>query len=132
MPRLTTTLNVAIAGGSNISVSSDVIEAQAIDQIAVILEPDDNTTTVEIQPSAASQIHALLISSSGYGSHLSYVFSDGSLDAEPTLILDGPHMFSSGNLAAIGVNPTLIRLTLAAAAGEAATVSIFVARDATP
>lgn len=131
MARITTTLSVAIAGGKTVSASSGVIEAEATGQIDVDLLADDTEVTVEIQPSASSQLHVLLLSSTYYGSGLSYVFSDGTSDAADTLTLDGPQMFSAGNLAAIGVNPTQIKLTMASS-GEAATVSIFVARDATP
>ncbi len=131
MARVTTTLSIAIAGGQTVAASSGVIEAEATGQIDVDLEADNSEVTVEIQPSASSQLHVLLLSSSFYGSDLTYVFSDGTTDAADTLTLDGPQMFSAGNLAAIGVNPTQIKLTMAAS-GEDATVSIFVARDATP
>ena len=131
MARITTTLSIAIAGAQSVSASSTVIEAEATGQINVDLEADGAEVTVEIQPSASSQLHVLLLSSSYYGSDLTYVFSDGTADAADTLTLDGPQMFSAGNLGAIGVNPTQVKLTMASS-GEAATVSIFVARDATP
>ncbi len=131
MARVTTTLSIAIAGAQSVSASSPVIEAEATGQIDVDLEADGAEVTVEIQPSASSQLHVLLLSSSYYGSDLTYVFSDGTADAAATLTLDGPQMFSAGNLGAIGVNPTQIKLTMASS-GEDATVSIFVARDATP
>lgn len=131
MARVTTTLSIAIAGGQTVSASSGVIEAEATDQVDVDLAADDTEVTVEIQPSASSQLHVLLLSSSYYGSDLTYVFSDGTSDAADTLTLDGPQMFSAGNLGAIGVNPTQIKLTMASS-GEDATVSIFVVRDATP
>lgn len=131
MSRITTTLSVAIAGGKTVTASSKVIEAEATSNIDIALLADDTEVTVEIQPSASSQIHVLLLSSTYYGPKLTYVFSDGTTDAVDTLTLDGPQMFSAGNLAAIGVNPTQIKLTMASA-GTAATVSIFVARDATP
>ena len=131
MARATTTISVAIAGGQAVSASSGVIETEATGQIDIDLIADDSEVTVEIQPSASSQIHVLLLSSTYYGADLTYVFSDGTTDAATTLTLDGPQMFSAGNLAAIGVNPTQIKLTMASS-GEDATVSIFVARDATP
>lgn len=131
MYRVTTTLSVSIAGGQTVSSSSDVIEAEAIDQLDIELAADDTPVTVEIQPSASSQLHALLLSSTHYSSDLTYVFNDGASDADETLTLDGPQIFSAGNLGAISVNPTHIILTMAST-GEASTVSIFVARDATP
>lgn len=130
MFRVTTTLSVSIAGGQTVSASSDVIEADAIDSIDIELASDDTPVTVEIQPGASSQLHALLLSSTFYSSDLTYVFNDGSSDADETLTLDGPQMFSAGNLTAISVDPTNIKLTMAST-GEAATVSIFVARNAT-
>lgn len=131
MARITTTLSVAIAGGKTVTASSGVIEAEATGQIDIDLVADGSEVTVEIQPSASSQLYVLLLSSTYYGADLTYVFSDGTTDAADTLTLDGPQMFSAGNLAAIGVNPTQIKLTMASS-GEDATVSIFVARDATP
>ncbi len=130
MFRVTTTLSVSIAGGQTVSASSDVIEADAIDSIDIDLAADDVPVTVEIQPGVSSQLHALLLSSTFYSSDLTYVFNDGSSDADETLTLDGPQMFSAGNLTAISVDPTNIKLTMAPT-GEAATVSIFVARNAT-
>ncbi|HEC20624.1 MAG TPA: hypothetical protein ENI97_15000 [Gammaproteobacteria bacterium] len=131
MSRVTVTLTAAIAGGQTFSASSGVIDAEATGQIDVDLTADDSTVTVDIQPSAASQIHVLMISSTHYSSNLTYVFSDGSSDAADTLTLDGPHSYSAGNLGAVGVKPTQIKFTLASG-GDDATVSIFVARDATP
>jgi len=131
MSRISVELSVAITGGKTITASSGIIEAEATGQLDIDLEADDTEITVEIQPSASSQLHILLLSSTYYASDLTYVFSDGTNDAEDRLTLDGPQMFSAGNLAAIGVNPTQIKLTMASS-GKAATVSIFVARDATP
>ncbi len=131
MARATTTLSVSIAGGPTISASSGVIEAEATDQVDINLVADGSEVTVEIQPSASSQLYVLLLSSTHYGSDLTYVFSDGTTDAATTLALDRPQMFSAGNLGAIGINPTQIKLTMAAT-GQDTTVSIFVVRDATP
>jgi hypothetical protein len=131
MSTITTTLSVTIAGEQTVSASSNTIEAEAIGQVEIDLPADDNPVTVEIQPSASDQLYVLLLSSTYYGPELTYVFSNGSVDAADTLTLDGPQIFSAGNLGAIGVNPTHIKLTMASA-GEDATVSIFVARDATP
>lgn len=131
MTRVTTTLSVAIAGGQTVTASSGVIEAEATGQVDINLAADGSEITAEIQPSASSQLHVLLISSTYYSSDLTYVFSDGNTDAAETLTLDRPQIFSAGNLSAIGVNPTQIKLTMAPT-GEDATVSIFVARDATP
>jgi hypothetical protein len=131
MSRVTTTISVSIAGGKTVTASSGVIEAEATGNIDVELAPGDTGLTVEIQPSASSQLYVLLLTSTYYSSDLTYVFSDGTTDAADTLVLDGPQLFSAGNLGAIGVNPTQIKLTMAAG-GETATVSIFVARDATP
>ncbi len=131
MSRITFTLSVAIAGGKTVTASSGVIEAEATGQIDIDLTADGTEVTVEIQPGASSQLHVLLLSSTYYSPDLTYVFSDGIDNADETLTLDGPQMFSAGNLGAIGVSPKVIKLTMAAT-GENATVSIFVARDATP
>lgn len=137
MARITTTISIAIAGGKTISASSGVINAEATGQVDVHL-PDDNTeVTVEIQPSAASQLHALVLSSSYYGPELTYVFSDGTTKSSPRLTLDAPQMFSAGNMGANGAKPPLQILFKLAnlsgdLAGKGASVSVFVARDATP
>jgi len=131
MSRITFTLSVTVAGGKTVTASSGIIEAEATGQIDIDLMADDTDVTVEIQPSASSQLHVLLLSSTHYSPNLTYVFNDGSTDADERLTLDGPQMFSAGNLKAINVSPKAIKLKMAAA-GENATVSIFVARDATP
>ncbi len=131
MSKITFTLSVAIAGGKTVTASSGVIEAEATGQVDIDLTADGTEVTVEIQPGTSSQLHVLLLSSTYYSPDLTYVFNDGTIDAADTLTLDGPQMFSAGSLSAIGVSPRRIKLTMAAT-GENATVSIFVARDATP
>jgi hypothetical protein len=137
MVRVTTTLSIAIAGGKTVAVSSGVIQAEATGQIEVDLPDDNSEVTVEIQPSASSQLHVLLLSSSYYGSELEYVFSDGTTKSSPRLTLDAPQMFSAGSMGANGAKPPLQMLFKLSAmpgdlAGEGATVSIFIVRDATP
>jgi len=137
MARITTKISIAMAGGKTISVTSGVIDAEATGQIDVDLPDDGNEVTVEIQPGAASQLHALLLSSSYYGPELTYVFSDGTTKSSPRLTLDAPQLFSAGNMGANGAKPPLQVLFKLAAlpgdlAGKGASVSIFVARDATP
>jgi hypothetical protein len=131
MAKVTISTTVAIAGGASITATSPVFNAEATGDVSVELLADDATVTAEIQPSDASQLYVLLISSSYYGPELSYVFSDGTTDSAATFTLDGPQLFSAGNLSAIGVTPTHIRFTMTAA-GAAGTVKVFVARDATP
>ena len=125
MSRVTITLSVAIAGQRTVTASSGAIEAEASGQISKELAADDTEVTIEIQPGAANQLRALLLSSTYYGADLTYVFSDGTTDAADTLTLDGPQIFSAGNLGAIGVDPRQIKLTMASS-GEEATVSIAV------
>jgi hypothetical protein len=137
MARITTTLSIAIAGENSVAVSSGVIEAEATSQIDVNLPDDNSEITVEIQPSASSQLHVLLLSSSYYGSELEYVFSDGNTKSSPRLTLDAPQMFSAGSMGANGAKPPLqilfkLNTMPGELAGEGASVSIFIARDATP
>ena len=131
MPRVTVDLTIGVAGGQSFGASSGVIEAEAIGKVVKELIADDSQVAVEIQPSASAQIHALLLSSTYYGPELTYVFSDGSTDAATPLVLDGPQLFSAGNLAAVGVDPNQVKFTMAAS-GEDATVTIIVARAVTP
>jgi hypothetical protein len=137
MARITTNIRIAMAGGKTVSASSGVIDAEAIGEIEVDLPDDNNEVTVEIQPGEASQLHALLLSSSYYGPELTYVFSDGTTKSSPRLTLDAPQLFSAGNMGANGAKPPMqILFKLAALpgdlAGKGASVSVFVARDATP
>jgi len=131
MSTLTVTCNVAIAGDKTLSASSGHINAEATSQINIDLVADGNSVTVELQPSSADQVYVLLLSSTHYSSHLTYVFSDGTSDSPSALTLDGPHLYSAGNLSAVGVNPTHIKFTMTPS-GEDASISLFVARDATP
>ncbi len=137
MARNTKKISIAMAGGKTLSVTSGVIDAEATGQIDVDLPDDGSEVPVEIQPGAASQLHALLLSSSYYGPELTYVFSDGTTKSSPRLTLDAPQLFSAGNMGANGAKPPLQVLFKLAAlpgdlAGNGASVSIFVARDATP
>ena len=131
MATVTTSTTVAIAGGSSVTATSPVFNAEATGEVSIGLLADDAVITAEIQPSAASQLYVLLISSSYYGPELTYVFSDGTTDSATTFTLDGPQLYSAGNLGAVGVTPTHIRFTMTSA-GVPATVKVFVARDATP
>lgn len=130
MSNVTTTLSVAMSPGQTVSVSSGVFEADASDTVAVEVPNDDTFVVANLQPGAASELRALLVYSSYYGPHLVYQFSDGTDDATGEMILDGPQMFSAGNIRAT-VDPTKIKLKMAVA-GETATVNILVVRDATP
>lgn len=129
MPKIITTNSVSIAGGQTVSVSSDAIEAEATSQIDVNIEPNATEITIEIQPSPADQIHVLLISSTFYGSDLTYKFSDGTTDSS-AITLDVPQSFSGTTLAPIvSFDPTQLKMTMAVT-GEEATISIFIARTA--
>ena len=101
MARITTKISIAMAGGKTISVTSGVIDAEATGQIDVDLPDDGSEVTVEIQPGAASQLHALLLSSSYYGPELTYVFSDGTTKSSPRLTLDAPRESDFQGYAAI-------------------------------
>jgi len=131
MPRVTIDVKVSVAGGQSVIASSGVIASEAIGEIHKDLLADDSEVSIEIQPSASGQLHALMLYSTHYGPDLTYVFSDGITDAATPLTLDGPQIYSGGNLVAIGVNPIQVKFTMASS-GQDATVSIFVARDATP
>ena len=131
MSKLSMSLSVSVEGGARISLPSDLIDAEATSYIDVNLAPGDTDVVVEVQPSASSQLHLLVISSSLYSPDLTYVFSDGTTDAASTVTLDAPHLYSAGNLGAVGVDANQVKLSLAPAGAET-TVTIFVARDATP
>jgi hypothetical protein len=131
MANIKTAINLTVEGGQPVYALSDEIAAEAVSYLIIDLARGDTDLVVEVQPSVSSQLHLMLLTSSIYTSDLTYRFSDGSTDAAVALTLDGPHLYSAGNLAAFGVDPLQIKLTLAGA-GEDAQVSLFVARDATP
>jgi hypothetical protein len=130
MPEMNWTTIVQIGGGTALSAVAESRSAEAIDTIEVTLAPGDAGKTVDIQPGGAKAIHLLVIKSSFYGPDLRYVASDGEKDSA-ALVLDEPHVFSGGSLALLGLDPFKLKFTNNSP-DKQASVTVFVARDATP
>ena len=84
---------------------------------------------VNVQPGAADRIALLLVSSTHYGAGLTFTAFDGKNDGA-TVALAEPQVFSGGAVALLRVAPKFFKLSNALA--DAATVNIYVFRDATP
>lgn len=124
-------VSVSVSGGPNIIAASGNIDAEAIDRIDVEIDSGVPELTVDIQPATADQIHLILVESNLYHPDLKIKFSDGTTDS-PELTLDAPQMLTNGMMAILaGINPTQLKLNLGGT-GLNASVSIFVARNATP
>lgn len=130
MATLTWSMTVLVSGSSSISISRAPIAVEATDRIEVLIAPGDTAKVVEIQPGVATAVHALLVTSTGYGSHLTFVVSDGTTDSS-AVTLDSPQVFSGGSIAVFGVAPRRLKFTNSST-DKPATVEILVGRDATP
>jgi hypothetical protein len=130
MATLTWSMTVQVSGSSSISISRAPIAVEATDRIEVLIAPGDTAKVVEIQPGVAAAVHALVVTSTSYGSHLKFVVNDGTTDSS-AVTLDSPQVFSGGSIAVFGVAPRRLKFTNTSA-DKPATVEVLVARDATP
>jgi hypothetical protein len=125
--------SIQVSGGPQI-VASQAATIEAYDKIDVVVDPGAADLVVEIQPGAATQVRLLAISSTLYGSEISYKVADGGGDKGP-YTLDAPQFFSGGAVGVFGVPPRTLKFSNAHSAGDPAkkaAVQIFVCRDATP
>ena len=119
-------LDVSVAGGPSAVVAQSV-SAEAYDKIVVELVDGAPEQTVEIG-AATGDVLLLLITSTEYGSDLSYKVN---ATGNPAHVLDGPlHLAGSGAIDLLGFSPTALLFTNSL--GTNVTVEILVARDATP
>ena len=130
MATLSWSLTVQVSGSSSIALSRAPIAVEATDRIQVPIAPGDTDKVVDIQPGAAAALHALLVTSSSYGAHLSFKVSDGTTDSS-AVTLDSPQIFSGGSAGLFGVAPRKLKFSNSST-DKAADVDILVARDATP
>ena len=75
----------ATAGVTPVAAQASLV-VDAIDQVNISIPP--GTTTVEVQPGGSGEVHFLSISSSYYGTNLSY-----SADGAASVTLDSYHIF---------------------------------------
>jgi hypothetical protein len=134
MPQLNWNVSVQVTKGPNFTCAGPALQVEAIDQVAVSIEPGDAEMLVELQPGAAKDIHLIVIQSSYYGPELTYAVSDGKDQPSESLAvtLDGPQIFTCGSAALFNVDtPRQLKFTNSSTSTTAA-VTITVARDATP
>ena len=103
-----------------LSASVAITETQVTDQIDIQLAPEDS---IDIKTCSSGQLHTLLFSPTCDAYDLAYVLNDGTTDSADSLTLDEPQFFTAGNLGAIEVNPTQVKLTKALPAE--ATTEVF-------
>jgi hypothetical protein len=123
-------LTLQITGSPAVAVASPPVEVEAIDRVEAVIAPGDSDKVLEIQPGASASVRLLLITSSRYGSDLSFKVSDGATDSDP-VTLDSPQVFSGSAVTLFGVAPQQLKFSNTSA-DQPATVAIQVARDATP
>lgn len=121
--------NVRIPNGPGVS-SSRSVEVEAFDLIEVELASGAADVEVEMQPGGAGQVKFLAITSSRYGSELSYKVNSAA--ATKTHALDQPHLLAGdGAVAMLDAAPESLFMSNAFADADV-NVQILVGRDATP
>jgi hypothetical protein len=130
MASLSWILNVAITGQLPISKSVAAHAVEAVDRIAVSVDPGAVDSIVDLQPGPASSIQFLLITSNQYGVEFSYKASDGITDSA-VVQLDAPQIFTGGSASLFGLAPRQLKFSNSSV-DRTADIEILVARDATP
>jgi hypothetical protein len=121
-------ITLQVTGNQALSVTRAPLDVQAIDRIEAVIAPGDSDKPLQIQPGGLAAIRLLLVTSSSYGSHISFKVSDGASDSA-AVTLDSPQLFSGGGIAIFTVAPHQLKFTNTST-DKPATVQIYVARDA--
>lgn len=123
---ITWKVQASVAGGPSTS-SSQSIPIEAYDRIEVEVEDGDTDEEVEIQPGGAGQVRFLQITSTTYGSNLSYKVN---ATVNPPHELDRPLVLAGDG--AVGLlDPAPTSLFFTNSLGSSATVHVLVGRNAT-
>lgn len=133
MAKLTWSITIQVTGAPTMTAAAAEQTVEATDHVSVQIAPGDADKVVEIQPGAATGIQLLVVQANTYSAEnpISFVASDGSTDSA-AITLNGPQVFTASGVALFAVDPpTQLKFTNPAA-GAAAEVEVFVARDATP
>lgn len=127
MPKnITWKAQTSITDGPSSS-SSQSIPIEAYDEIEVELEDGDTNEEVEIQPGATPQVRFLQITSTVYGSSLTYRVE---ASVNPEHMLDRPLVLAGdGAVGLLGFTPTSLFFTNNL--GSSATIHVLVGRNAT-
>ena len=127
MPKTITWKSQASVGGGPSSSSSQSIPIEAYDEIEVELADGDTDEEIEVQPGGAGQVRFLQITSTAYGSNLSYKVNAA---GNPPHMLDRPLVLAGdGAIGLLDAPPTSLFFTNSL--GSSATIHVLVGRNAT-
>lgn len=121
---VTYSMSLAVAGGPALE-ASDHIDTEAFEKIEVEVPKNSVATTINVQPSALTELKALMIIADSY-EDLTFTVDE----AVTEFTLDGPLMlFGAGNIGMLGATVNNLIFTNANVT-TAKNVTILVVRDA--
>jgi hypothetical protein len=121
--------SVEVVAGSSTN-ESDTISVEAVDEIEVSVDAQDQNVEVDVQPGGAGRVTFLLIKADPYGEDITYKVNDAA--ATDIQTLDGPHVFiGKGAAETLDPEPSKLFITNGLQA-DPVSVSILVGRNATP
>lgn len=115
------TLGVQVSGGPNIGVSWQ-ISADGLDRVTVTV-PKARNKSVDLQPAAADKLLLLILSSSAYGTALTYKLDPAGTSFKMTQ----PQILSGGDLA-VKAGAAAGPISIANGTAADVTVDVFVLR----
>ena len=118
---------------ASIQVMSAAEDIEAVDQIAVTVEPDSTPKAIGLQPSGSNPIKLLVVKASRYEEDLKFVFSDDDAGTNKSkeIILKTPQIFTESTMAAIFSAPRFLQITNPTGE-QPLELFIYLVRDATP
>lgn len=118
---------------ASIQVMSLPVEIEAVDQIAVTVQPGNDPTAIGLQPSGSNPIKLVVIKASRYDEKLLFTFdADGTGANQSNVIkLTAPQIFTESAMGAIYEDPKFILVTNPAGE-QPLELFIYLVRDATP
>ncbi|HEX2254625.1 MAG TPA: hypothetical protein VHQ65_15255 [Thermoanaerobaculia bacterium] len=123
-------LAVAVSNGPK-AVDQRQLEVEAYDKLVVKVPGNEPSSTkkvtVDVQPSAASKVTFLYLSSTLYGDKLTYSVDGGA----GNVVLDGPHLLTgAGMVGLLGGAPKKFELSNRLGKDNDAEITILVGRNA--
>ena len=123
-------LAVAVSNGPK-AVDQRQIEVEAYDKLVVNVPGNEPSSSkkvaVDVQPSAASKVSFLYVSSTLYGDKLSYSVDGGAAN----VVLDGPHLLTgAGMMGLLGGAPRKFEISNRLGKDNDAEITILVGRNA--
>jgi hypothetical protein len=121
--------SVEVVAGSSTN-ESDTISVEAVDEIEVSVDAEEEDFEVDVQPEGVGRVAFLLIKAKPYDEDITYKINDSA--AEVIRTLDGPHVFiGKGAAATLDPEPSKLFITNGLQ-DDPVSVSILVGRNATP